>query len=262
MGNYKTTGEVEKETGIKKRVIKYYIEQGFFTPTKKTNGKKTIWYYSKEDIKKLNQIHLYSELGYTNKQIKKLIYDSNFDWDNALDQQIILLRKKKRHIENLLIAAEFMRLVNYLQNQYCDFDMDDFDNSIDDFSNGVFSSEAEDNTEQGIMMLGEQISDSIDLEKLNEIGTKFYDYISKFKDLSNEDPKNSSVQLFIDQICKDVSQMFPDLNSKMIIFGIRMLPTLGIDRMIDMVVGKENTIDYIEEAIAEYIKNEGEDKNG
>ena len=205
---------------------------------------------------------MYSELGYTNKQIKKLIYDSNFDWDNALDQQIILLRKKKRHIENLLIAAEFMRLVNYLQNQYCDFDMDDFDNSIDDFSNGVFSSEAEDNTEQGIMMLGEQISDSIDLEKLNEIGTKFYDYISKFKDLSNEDPKNSSVQLFIDQICKDVSQMFPDLNSKMIIFGIRMLPTLGIDRMIDMVVGKENTIDYIEEAIAEYIKNEGEDKNG
>lgn len=41
-----------------------------------------------------------------------------------------------------------------------------------------------------------------------------------------------------------------------------MLPTVGIDRMIDMVLGKENTIDYIEDALNEYIKNEGEDKNG
>lgn len=191
-----------------------------------------------------------------------MINDSNFDWNDALDQQIILLRKKKRHIENLLIAAEFMRLVNYLQNQYCDFDMGDFDNNIDGFSNCVFASETEDNTEQGIMMLGEQISDSIDLEKLNETGMKIYDYISKFKILSDKAPKDSFVQVFIAQICKDISQMFPDLNAKMIVFGIRMLPTVGIDRMIDMVLGKENTIDYIEDALNEYIKNEGEDKNG
>lgn len=163
---------------------------------------------------------MYSELGYTNKQIKNLINDSNFDWNDALDQQIILLRKKKRHIENLLIATEFMRLVNYLQNQYCDFDMGDFDNNINGFSNCVFSSETEDNTEQGIMMLGEQISDSIDLEKLNETGMKIYDYISKFKILSDKAPKDSSVQVFIAQICKDISQMFPDLNAKMIVFGI------------------------------------------
>lgn len=258
MAIYKTTGEVEMLTGIPKRQIKYYIESGFFTPSKKElHGKKTIWYYSKDDINKLNQIKLYSELDYSNTQIKELVTNPNFNWNDALEDQISLLRKKKKHIENLLVAAECMRLTNDLEKEYCDFDITDFDNDIDSFSDAIFSPEAEENAELGLVVLGEQINTFFSNNDINEFCSKCYEYFVELKKIVPLDPKDEIVQRFISNLHKNIINFCPsfefDLN--VFLFGIRLFLSLGTDRFVDTLFNTKNMMMFFEGALQEYVKN-------
>lgn len=266
MKKYKTTGEVARETGLTARQIKYFIEKGIFIPSEKEIvGKKTVWHYSNNDVKKLSQIKLYLELKYSTEQISDLISKPDFNWKQALDEQINELRKEKRHLENLLIISESMRLINTLEKEYCEFDMSDFNNDVDTFSISLFSAENEDDTELGIQVFCDEVNKRFKEENFEKIGIAALKFIKDFKKVSNLDPKSKEVQAFVSKN-ESLALLLIDENEidlNFLLFLLRLIPVLGVDRLIDILFNKRETLEFLEQALIQYIKDkEGDEVNG
>lgn len=104
----KTIGEVEKLTGIPKRKLKYFIEQGLVQPSQKS--KSGYWLYSDEDIKKVQLASLCWELDFPIPAIRNVLADPSRHWQKELERQIIRLADKKTRIETQLTRAESLRL--------------------------------------------------------------------------------------------------------------------------------------------------------
>ena len=104
----KTIGEVEKLTGISKRDLKYFMEQGLFQPSQKSES--GYWLYSGEDIKKAQLAALCRELDIPVRTIRVILADPYHHWQQELERQIIRLTEKKARTEAQLARAEVLRL--------------------------------------------------------------------------------------------------------------------------------------------------------
>lgn len=270
---YKTVGEVSKETGLPVREIKYYCERGIVSPSKEYyQGNKKYNLYSDVDIIKIQQIALYKELGYQKNQIKEIISNPDFNWKEALDSQITELRAFKKHIENKIIAAEFVRLFFQEENEN-DLDISDFDNNIDSFVTEFFSPEEEENTDNGLMTAANDALNNISIKSHEEIGEALIDAYHKLSSLMDKDPKSDVVQSEFINIKNKLLDVFtrakiPDLeylnnNSRIPLFILRVLSTLSIERTINMFFQKENALEFIAKMIEEYMsRSEKENENG
>jgi DNA-binding transcriptional MerR regulator len=273
----KTIGEVAKETGLSVREIKYYSERGIIAPSEvRTQGNKKTNLYSSEDIIKIQQIALYRELGYSNDKVKEIISDPNFRWKEALDSQVKELRKLKKHIENRIIAAEFMRMILH-DDEIKDFDISDFDisyfnNDIDLFMTDVFSPEGEENTEVALMKTSGDFLNSVSIESLEDIGKASIETYKKFISLMDKDPKSDIVQnefINIKNKIKEVMKKtnlldsdYSDSELFIVLFALRFLSTLSIERFVDMILQKENALEFIEQMIEEHMSRLKENENG
>ena len=104
----KTIGEVEKLTGISKRDLKYFMEQGLFQPSQKSES--GYWLYSGEDIKKAQLAALCRELDIPVRTIRVILADPYHHWQQELERQIIRLTEKKARTEAPLSRAEALLL--------------------------------------------------------------------------------------------------------------------------------------------------------
>lgn len=104
----KTIGEVEKLTGISKRDLKYFMEQGLFQPSQKSES--GYWLYSGEDIKKAQLAALCRELDIPVRTIRVILADPYHHWQQELERQIIRLTEKKARTEAKLSRAEALLL--------------------------------------------------------------------------------------------------------------------------------------------------------
>ena len=126
----KTIGEVEKLTEISKRDLKYFMEQGLFQPSQKSES--GYWLYSGEDIKKAQLAALCRELRATLddllsafgdrraalcreldipvRTIRVILADPYHHWQQELERQIIRLTEKKARTEAKLSRAEALLL--------------------------------------------------------------------------------------------------------------------------------------------------------
>ena len=104
----KTIGEVEKLTEISKRDLKYFMEQGLFQPSQKSES--GYWLYSGEDIKKAQLAALCRELDTPVRTIRVILADPYHHWQQELERQIIRLTEKKARTEAQLSRAEALLL--------------------------------------------------------------------------------------------------------------------------------------------------------
>lgn len=104
----KTIGEVEKLTGISKRDLKYFMEQGLFQPSQKSES--GYWLYSGEDIKKAQLAALCRELDIPVRTIRVILTDPSHYWQQELERQVIRLTEKKARTEAQLSRAEALLL--------------------------------------------------------------------------------------------------------------------------------------------------------
>lgn len=104
----KTIGEVEKLTGISKRDLKYFMEQGLFQPSQKSES--GYWLYSGEDIKKAQLAALCRELDIPVRSIRVILADPAHHWQQELERQIARLTDKAAYTEAQLARAEALRL--------------------------------------------------------------------------------------------------------------------------------------------------------
>lgn len=103
----KTIGEVEKLTGIPKRELKYFMEQGIMRPSQRTES--GYWSYSEEDIQKVRLAALCRKLDFPVAVIRAIVADPASCWTQELERQIVRLTEKRERVETQLHLADGLR---------------------------------------------------------------------------------------------------------------------------------------------------------
>jgi DNA-binding transcriptional MerR regulator len=98
-----TVHEVSKRVGVSVRTLHYYDEIGLLCPNEVTESNYRL--YDGTALERLQQILFFRELEFPLKDIKEMLESENFDREEALKQQITLLRMKRKHLDGLIDLA-------------------------------------------------------------------------------------------------------------------------------------------------------------
>lgn len=98
--NFMTINEVSKLTGITIRALHYYDEIGLLSPANYTDAKYRL--YSNEELKKLQQIMFFKEIGFELKKIKEIVTAPYYDSQDSLKKHRQMLLVKKNRLEELI----------------------------------------------------------------------------------------------------------------------------------------------------------------
>ena len=96
--------EVSEIAGVSARTLRYYDEIGLLKPLEISEP--GYRYYGEQELTLLQQILFYRERGLELKQIQKIIYQSDFDVMRALQEHLLDLETKKKHMESLIFTVE------------------------------------------------------------------------------------------------------------------------------------------------------------
>lgn len=109
-----TIKEVSELSGVSVRTLQYYDNIGLLPPAKRSEAGYRL--YDEASLERLQQILLFRELEFPIADIERILKSPSFDRTKALQQQIELLELKKKHIENLIVLAKWLKArgVNYM----------------------------------------------------------------------------------------------------------------------------------------------------
>ncbi len=96
--------EVAELVGISSRTLHHYDEIGLLTPKQRTDANYRL--YGEEDLKKLQQILFFRELGFSLKRIKGIIESPAFNREEALCLQRQMLLEKRRRLDKMIAAID------------------------------------------------------------------------------------------------------------------------------------------------------------
>lgn len=99
--------EVATIAGVSVRTLHHYDSIDLLKPS--NIGSNRYRYYNDDDLKLLQHILFFKELGFSLKKIQELVAEG-FEANYALIQHMELLRKKKERIEKLIETAELTQL--------------------------------------------------------------------------------------------------------------------------------------------------------
>ncbi|TWT03420.1 MerR family transcriptional regulator [Planomicrobium sp. CPCC 101079] len=95
--------EVAKIAGVSVRTLHHYDSIGLMKPS--NIGSNRYRYYNDEDLKLLQHILFFKEIGFSLKKIQELVAEG-FDPESALAQHSSFLRQKQERLEKLIQNAE------------------------------------------------------------------------------------------------------------------------------------------------------------
>lgn len=116
----RTVKEVSQLTGVSVRTLHHYDALGLLKPTKVTQAGYRL--YDDTALERLQQILLFRELEFPLKEIKAILESPNFNRNQALEQQITLLKLKKEHLENLIDLACGIKAIGVRHLDFTAFD--------------------------------------------------------------------------------------------------------------------------------------------
>lgn len=116
----RTVREVSKLTGVSIRALHYYDKIGLLHPAQVTEVGYRL--YDDTDLERLQLILLYRELQFSLKEIKDILDNPDFEKNQALEQQITLLRMRKEHFENLIDFACGIKTIGVKNLDFTAFD--------------------------------------------------------------------------------------------------------------------------------------------
>lgn len=95
---------IAKLSGVSVRTLHYYDKIGLLKPLSRTNvGYR---FYGESELLRLQQILFYKELGFSLKEIKKVLDDPDFDLVLALDKHKLALNAQRKRIDTLLTTID------------------------------------------------------------------------------------------------------------------------------------------------------------
>lgn len=126
----RTVKQVSDLTGISVRMLHYYDEIGLLKPSEITDSGYRL--YDEEALIILQQIMFYKELDIPLKEVKKIMYSSNYDKTKALEDQRKLLRLKCDRINNMIELIN-KTLMGENKMSFEEFDMTEYFKALEDF---------------------------------------------------------------------------------------------------------------------------------
>ena len=90
--------------GVSARTLRYYDEIGLLKPSEISEA--GYRYYGERELALLQQILFYRERGFDLKQIRKILYQDDFDIMRALKEHLRELEEQKTHVESLIRTVE------------------------------------------------------------------------------------------------------------------------------------------------------------
>ena len=99
----RTVHEVSAIAGVSIRTLQHYDNIGLLQPAKRSTAGYRL--YSEGDLVRLQQILLFRELGFSLKDIRRIVSSSDFEQTRALSMQIELLELKRERLGKLIRLA-------------------------------------------------------------------------------------------------------------------------------------------------------------
>lgn len=207
--------EVAKIAGVSVRTLHHYDSIGLMKPS--NIGSNRYRYYNDDDLKLLQHILFFKELGFSLKKIQELVA-GGFDPNHALIQHAELLHKKKERIEKLIENAKMTQLENAgthaLSNEerFSAFSIKKTADDISKYAEKVPTAEfaekfeqaeaqeeaaavteipASDPVEEAKKIVEQPQKEEEDLEEINREGDRIYNTVSSYMHLS---PESAEVQ--------------------------------------------------------------------
>lgn len=106
-----TVKKLSELSGVTVRTLHFYEEEGILKPS--YYGSNGYRYYEEKELLQLQQILFFKELGFTIRQIKKLIGKSDFDQLSALHSHKKSLNQEREKIGKLLKTID--KTINHLK---------------------------------------------------------------------------------------------------------------------------------------------------
>lgn len=107
----KTVKDVSEITGVSIRTLRYYDEIGLLKPTELTDAGYRL--YDNKALERLQEIMFYKELEIPLEDIKKIMDNPNYDKEQTLSTQKLLLEQKRNRLNGLIeLISDVMKGVN------------------------------------------------------------------------------------------------------------------------------------------------------
>ena len=107
----KTVKDVSEITGVSIRTLRYYDEIGLLKPTELTNAGYRL--YDNKALERLQEIMFFKELEIPLEDIKKIMNNPNYDREQVLLTQKILLEQKRNRLNGIIeLISDVMKGVN------------------------------------------------------------------------------------------------------------------------------------------------------
>ncbi len=196
-----TVKKLSELSGVTVRTLHFYEELGILKPA--YHGSNGYRYYEEKELLQLQQILFFKELGFTLKQIQKVLGRSDFDQLAALHSHRKALKQEWEKIGQLIKTID--KTINHLQGEVQMRDKEIFDGfniglvTLAKGGESYFSAEA--------IVLKSVKNPTKSAKDVEKRGKKFYENITKtahaiFKELvycieKELDPSSDEVQLII-----------------------------------------------------------------
>lgn len=115
-----TVNEVSKLTGVSVRSLHHYDAIGLLKPAEVTEAGYRL--YGDAQLERLQSILMFRELQFPLKEIKAILDRPDFDFREALAQQIKLLELQLKHIEELISFAREIQEKGVMEMEFKAFD--------------------------------------------------------------------------------------------------------------------------------------------
>ena len=122
----KTVKEVSRITGVSVRTLHHYEAIGLLKPTKITESGYRL--YDDTALERLQSILFLKELEFPLQEIKQILSRPEFDFKDALTDQIRLLELKKQHLDELISHARNIQKTGVIPMNFKPFDKTTLDN--------------------------------------------------------------------------------------------------------------------------------------
>lgn len=102
--------ELAHRTGMTVRTLRYYDSIDLLSPSSKTEGGHRL--YVEDDLKKLQQIQFFKNMGYSLKEIREMLTDESWNWEQSLRNQLSYIIEEQQRLNSM--ASSLREMLNSL----------------------------------------------------------------------------------------------------------------------------------------------------
>ena len=234
--------EVSQLTGISVRTLHYYDSIDLLKPTKVSDAGYRL--YDNYSLNRLQTILIYRELQFSLMDIKKILDNPDFDFDDALKEQIHLLELQQKHTKELISLAHKIKNEGVNTMDFKVFDNEEFTN---------YASEVKEkwgHTPQYKEF--QQINKKRNDEDRKEVNKEFMDIFTQLGALKHLPAKEEKVQDSIKALQMFITENYYNCTNEVLKgLGQMYVQDERFKKNIDK-AGGEGTAEFVSQAIAVY----------